>query len=402
MTTHLKNYFKVYEGLSKPTWMLALVMLVNRSGAMVVPFLGVYLVNHLGFSLENAGILLSCFGIGAVAGSSIGGWLTDKFGHFKVQLFSLIGVIPLFILLPHLTTMFSLAAGILALSMVSDIFRPANSVSLAYYAKPENLVRSFTLNRMALNLGFSIGPALGGFLAAISYDLLFYGNAVGATLAALIFYFYFRNKKGTSRDIDDAAIVKLPNQSPYRDIPFMLFTFLSILFAICFFQLFSTLPIYYRDVYQLTEKSIGIILAFSGIVIFCLEMGVVHFAERKSTAGNAIIIGVVFCGLAFCSLIITHAIWLLYISMLLLCISEMLVMPFTATVTLQRSNAKNRGAYMGLNSLALSAGLIFAPWWGTKTAANYGFNVLWIGTGLLMLVTAFGFYFLMKRMKLKA
>ncbi len=401
MTTHLKNYFKVYEGLSRPAWMLALVMLVNRSGAMVVPFLGVYLVKQLGFSLENAGIILSCFGIGSVIGSSIGGWLTDKFGHFKVQLFSLIGVIPLFLLLPYLITMPTLALGVLTLSLVSDIFRPANSVSLAHYAKPENLVRSFTLNRMALNLGFSIGPALGGFLAAISYDLLFYGNAVGAIIAALIFYFYFRNKKVTSTNKDHDKLIKTPHISPYKDIPFLIFTFLSILFAICFFQLFSTLPLYYREVYLLTEKSIGIILAFSGIVIFCLEMAIVHFAEQKSTAANAIILGVIFCGLAFSSLIITHAIWLLYFSMFLLCIAEMLAMPFMATVTLQRSNDKNRGAYMGLNSLALSAGLIFAPWWGTKVVANYGFNTLWIGTGLLMLLTAFGFYLLMKRMKLK-
>lgn len=399
MKTHLKNYFKVYEGLSRPAWMLSLVMLVNRSGAMVVPFLGVYLVKHLGFTLENAGILLSCFGIGSVAGSSIGGWLTDKFGHFKVQLFSLIGVIPMFLLLPHLTSMGSLAAGILALSLISDVLRPANAVSLAYYAKPENLVRSFTLNRMALNLGFSIGPALGGFLAAFSYDLLFYGNAFGATIAALIFYLYFRNKKGTAKSKEE-VLLKIPSKSPYKDVPFLVFTFLSILFAICFFQLLSTLPLYYRDVYLLNEKSIGVILAFSGIVIFCLEMVIVHFAERKSTAGNAIIMGVVFCGLAFLSLIITHAIWLLYFSMFLLCIAEMLAMPFMATVTLNRSNAKNRGAYMGLNSLSLSAGLIFAPWWGTKIAANYGFNTLWIGTGLLMLLTAIGFYLLMNKMKL--
>lgn len=402
MTTYFKNYFKVYEGLATPAWMLALVMLVNRSGAMVVPFLGVYLVNHLGFSLEKAGILLSCFGIGSVAGSSIGGWLTDKFGHFKVQLFSLIGVIPLFLLLPHLTSMPSLAWGILTLSLVSDIFRPANSVSLAHYAKPENLVRSFTLNRMALNLGFSIGPALGGFLAAISYDLLFYGNAVGATVAALIFYFYFKDRKGTTTTKEQEALVKVPYQSPYKDLPFLIFSFLSILFAICFFQLFSTLPLYYRDIYLLSERSIGIILAFSGIVIFCLEMMIVHFTERRSTAGNAITMGVIFCGLAFSTLIITHAIWLLYFSMFLLCVAEMLTMPFMATVTLQRSNAKNRGGYMGLNSLALSAGLIFAPWWGTKVAANYGFNILWIGSGVLMLFTASGFYLLMKRMKLKA
>lgn len=402
MKTYIQSYFKVYQGLSTPAWMLALVMLVNRSGAMVVPFLGVYMVKHLGFSLESAGVLLSCFGIGSVVGSSLGGWLTDKFGHFKVQLFSLVGVIPLFVLLPELTTTTSLAGGILALSMVSDILRPANSVSLAYYSKPENVVRSFTLNRMALNLGFSIGPALGGLLAAISYNLLFYGNAIAATLAAVIFFVYFRNKKGEVKEKADTGEEQIKYQSPYKDAPFLVFTFLSILFAICFFQLLSSLPLYYKEVYHLNEKSIGIILAYSGVVVFSLEMLIVHIAERRTTAANAIIIGVFCCGVAFASLLITEGIWLLYVSMFILCIAEILAMPFMATVTLQRSNIKNRGAYMGLNSLSLSAGLIFAPFLGTKVAANYGFNILWMGTGALMLLTSIGFYFLMKRMKLKA
>ncbi len=402
MKTYIQSYFKVYQGLSTPAWMLALVMLVNRSGAMVVPFLGVYMVKHLGFSLESAGLLLSCFGIGSVVGSSLGGWLTDKFGHFKVQLFSLVGVIPLFVLLPELTTTTSLAGGILALSMVSDILRPANSVSLAYYSKPENVVRSFTLNRMALNLGFSIGPALGGLLAAISYNLLFYGNAIAATLAAVIFFVYFRNKKGEIKEKADTGEEELKYQSPYKDTPFLVFTFLSILFAICFFQLLSSLPLYYKEVYHLNEKSIGVILAYSGVVVFSLEMLIVHIAERRTTAANAIIIGVFCCGIAFASLLITEGIWLLYVSMFILCIAEILAMPFMATVTLQRSNIKNRGAYMGLNSLSLSAGLIFAPFLGTKIAANYGFNILWMGTGALMLITSIGFYLLMKRMKLKA
>lgn len=400
MRTHIKNYLKVYQGLSTSAWMLALVMLVNRSGAMVVPFLGVYMVKHLGFSLENAGLLLSCFGIGSVIGSTIGGWLTDKFGHFKVQLFSLSGVVPLFLLLPKLTTMLPLAAGILALSTVSDILRPANSVSLAYYSKPENVVRSFTLNRMALNLGFSIGPALGGFLAAISYKWLFYGNAFAALLAAIIFLVYFRSKKGHKKENIAAEKELVPYQSPYKDVPFLMFTLLSILFAICFFQLLSTLPLYYRQVYQLSEKNIGIILAYSGVVVFSLEMLIVHIAERRWTAGNAIAFGVLCCGIAFASLLITKGLWLLYVSMFILCVSEMLAMPFMATVTLQRSNSKNRGAYMGLNSLSLSAGLIFAPYLGTKIADSFGFNTLWAGTGVLMLITALGFRILMARMML--
>jgi predicted MFS family arabinose efflux permease len=104
MKEFIRLYLDAYKGLSTPAWMLALVMLINRSGAMVIPFLGVYMINHLNFSLEDTGTVLSCFGIGAVAGSFLGGWLTDKIGHFKVQLVSLILTVPMFFLLPELNT----------------------------------------------------------------------------------------------------------------------------------------------------------------------------------------------------------------------------------------------------------------------------------------------------------
>ena len=70
-------YRNAFAGLSRPAWMLAVVMLINRSGAMVVPFLSVYLTEHLHFSLKQAGLVLSLFGMGSLCGSFLGGYLTD-------------------------------------------------------------------------------------------------------------------------------------------------------------------------------------------------------------------------------------------------------------------------------------------------------------------------------------
>lgn len=248
MKEFLRLYLDAYRGLSTPAWMLALVMLINRSGAMVIPFLGIYMINHLSFSLEDTGMVLSCFGVGAVTGSFIGGWLTDKVGHFKVQLFSLIFTVPMFFLLPELNTVIKLALGVFALSVISETFRPANSVSIAYYSKPDNIIRSFSLNRMAMNLGFSIGPALGGFLAAISYTFLFYGNAIAAFCSAILFFIYFRNRKGNEKTEPEVAVPEskaavVPVKSPYKDVLFMLFSLLCSIFTICFLQLLSTLPL---------------------------------------------------------------------------------------------------------------------------------------------------------------
>lgn len=149
--------------------------------------------SQLGFSKPQIGIVLGCFGLGSVCGSWLGGWLTDRFGNVKVQAWSLILVIPLFLLLPQFTSFHSLALMIFALSLVADTFRPANSVSVARYAKPENITRAYSLNRMAINLGFSIGPALGGFLAKFSYDWIFYGNAIAAAAAAIVFIYFSVN-----------------------------------------------------------------------------------------------------------------------------------------------------------------------------------------------------------------
>lgn len=403
MKAFFRLYLDAYRGLSTPAWMLALVMLINRSGAMVIPFLGVYMINHLKFSLEDTGTVLSCFGIGAVSGSFLGGWLTDKSGHFKVQLFSLILAVPMFFLLPELNTVLKLAVGVFMLSLISETFRPANSVSIAYYSKPDNIIRSFSLNRMALNLGFSIGPAMGGFLAAVSYTFLFYGNAIAAFLSALLFFLYFRNRRGNEKklaDPDPVAADPLKNRSPYKDSLFIFFSVLSCIFAVCFFQLLSTLPLYYRTAYKLSEADIGIILAFSGMVVFLLEMLLVHIAEKRMTARGVIVLGTILCGLSFFVLNLANGIWVLYLAMFVLCIAEILAMPFMATVTLQRSSLKTRGAYMGINALSFSLAHVFSPFLGTRIAAAYGFEVLWYGTTGVLLLTAFGFLLVMKKMKL--
>lgn len=396
------SYLESYRGLSRPTWMLAIVMLINRTGAMVLPFLGIYMTTSLGFNLRQAGFVLSCFGVGAVLGSLAGGWLTDRFGHFKIQTISLFLAVPVFVLLPFLTTLTSLSAGVFLLSCITDIFRPANSVSISHYARPENITRAFSLNRMALNLGFSIGPALGGFFAAISYHLLFYGNAFSSAVAGLVFYFYFRRrekekKAAESMEVDKVRPVK--GRSAWRDKHFVIFSVLCCLFSVCFFQLMSTLPLYYKEVYQLKNWDIGFLLAFNGLVVFALEMFLVSTSQRLLSTSHIIILGLVVCALSFLILLTGKHLSILYLSMFFLSLSEIFAMPFMATVSIQRASAGRQGSYMGLNSLSFSAAHILSPILGTAIAARFGFNTLWELTALLAFLTAIGFWWNLQKLK---
>lgn len=132
----LKSYTNSFKGLSQEVWMLSVVMLINRSGSMVLPFLGVYMTDYLRFSLENAGLVLSFYGIGSVLGSWLGGYLTDKFGEYYIQSWSLFLSAPIFLIIPFFPSVEMMAVLIFLQSTISDTFRPANSVAITKYAKP--------------------------------------------------------------------------------------------------------------------------------------------------------------------------------------------------------------------------------------------------------------------------
>ena len=123
-------YKKAYSGLSRNSWYLSLVMLINRSGTMVIPFMTIYTTQNLGFSIQQAGIVMALFGAGSILGAYLGGRITDKYGFYVVQVFSLLAAGCFFIVLGYLRTFSQLCIGTVLLSIFSESFRPANSAAI--------------------------------------------------------------------------------------------------------------------------------------------------------------------------------------------------------------------------------------------------------------------------------
>ena len=123
-TSLYKNAFK---GLSRNTWFLSAVMLVNRSGTMVIPFMTMYCTQKLHFSLPQAGTVMALFGGGAIVGAYFGGKITDKTGFYKQQVASLLLGGIMFIVVGFLKTYMSLCVGTFILSVCNESFRPVAS-----------------------------------------------------------------------------------------------------------------------------------------------------------------------------------------------------------------------------------------------------------------------------------
>ena len=367
---------------------------------MVIPFLSVYMTSQLGFSIVDAGWALFCFGLGSLAGSYLGGILADKFEYYWIMFWSLVLGGLMFIFLGYVGTFWGVCSMIFLASTAGDAFRPAAMVAVATYSKPENRTRAFSLLRMAVNFGWAMGPAIGGWLVSSKgYDSLFWVDGLTCILAAVVFRFALKAKKASKNGRKEKAAA--PVLSPYRDREYLFFLFLTLIGAVVFMQFLYTLPIFYKEEMQFSEGLIGTILAMNGLLIAFVEMPLVYTLERKLKVLSSIWIGVLMFGIAYMMLNLASGPSLLVAgaSMAVLSIGEIFNMPFTNTYAMSRAADKNRGAYMGLFSMTYSVAHIVGPPIGTQTVEYFGFGAMWMLMGILSFIAAAGYIYLGKRKK---
>ncbi|TCI91353.1 MDR family MFS transporter [Tenacibaculum sp. M341] len=386
----IRNYVNTFKGLSTEVWWLALITLINRAGTMVIPFLSLYLTESLSLTKGNVGWIMSCFGLGSVVGSWLGGKLTDKIGAYKVMKTSLFITGLMFVALQFVTTFYGFCVGIFLVMLVADTFRPAMFVALSAYSKPENKTRSVTLIRLAINLGFSAGPVVGGIIVTyLSYKGLFWVDGITCVLATLLLIKVLNPKKAKTSDE-----IKVENPvSVFSDKAFWVFFIGMFVFGFIFLQYFSTVPLYYREGYHLTELEIGILMGMNGFVIFVLEMPLIKWLEgSKYSKEYLIFIGLFLTGLSFWVLTMTNWAGVLVIGMLLMTIGEMILFPFSNAFVIDRAKKGNQGEYMAFYSIAFSASHIFGHNSGMHLAEGVGFDTTW---NIMTIASVVGLLFLL-------
>lgn len=374
----IRLYKNAYSGLSRSTWWLSLVMLVNRSGTMVVPFMTMYMTQHVGVGIAKAAFVMSLFGAGSVIGALLGGKITDKSGYYYVQLFTLVSGGIMFIVLGQMKSYSAICITSFFLSMVNEAFRPANSVAIAHYSKEENRTRSYSLNRLAINLGWAVGGALGGIIAAHNYQLLFWVDGFTNIAAAILLYFVLAPSKNIATQ--QKAIPKnASTKSVYKDRVYLFFVVLQVVFAICFFQMFTILPVYYKTQLHLSETFIGATMAFNGLLIALVEMVIIFKLEGRRPHLHYIAIGVLLVGISYAMLTanFVNAAILALSSMFMVTIGEMLSMPFMNSYWIARTEQGNRGQYAALFTMAWSMAQVVGPLTGGQIAEHYGYDLLW-------------------------
>lgn len=361
-------------------WALALSTLVNRLGTMVVFFLTLWLVKERGWSEGEAATAMALYGAGALAASPFSGWCADRFGHRRMLALTLLLSSALMLLLPFLRGRGAMLACITIWSAALQGYWPSSMALITDLVTPDQRKQAFVLHRLASNLGISVGPAVGGLIAARSFNALFWIDALTTFLGVGVLL----------------ALVPRPAQAPAEGTrgatgwtnPRLLGLLLAILPATAVFtQIHGAFPLVVCVDLGHGTGTYGLLFTFNTLLILFLEVAV---NQRLAgwTHGAQLAAGALLLGAGFGSLALLRSMPLIAAATAVWTLGEMIYLPASSDAVAAMAPPDRRGQYLGMYSLVWTVALTAGPWLGLQAHARGGAALAFGGCAVLGLIGA--------------
>ena len=263
------NPWQGLNKLPKDLWLLCTASLINRTGTMVLPFLAIYLTRSVDISTSSAGLVITAYGFGALLTAPFVGRLSDRIGALKQMKLSLILSGSILFIYPFVRGFIPLLFITVIWAIINESFRPANMSLISEIVPPAQRKPAFALYRLAINLGMSIGPVIGGFLSVINFSYLFFVDGL-TSIAAGLFLIYSHWQKTLSSNISSEKN-ESEKQSIFKSIALrdrrLTFFILAILpVVIVYFQHQAAMAIFVVKYLHFSEATYGVLFAINTII----------------------------------------------------------------------------------------------------------------------------------------
>jgi predicted MFS family arabinose efflux permease len=377
------NPWSGLKGLPRSVWIVFSATLISRAGTMVLPFLVLYMTRSLGFTAERAGMSLAVYGAGALITGPLSGKLCDRIGGLKVLEASLLLSGVLVMALPLLESYGAILCLVFVWAIIGEASRPASLMVVTELVAPAQRKTAVALVRQAINLGMSVGPAAGGFLAMVSFPALFVVDGTTTIIAGLVLAASRRKKRAVAArhavdgSTDERPAGRPPHANLLADRRLVYFMICLIPVLMVFFQGQAALPLHLVNHLGMPEVAYGLLFTLNTLMIILIEVplsgATAHWPHRLSMSLGALLTGAGFGGMALAhgypGVVLTVIVWT---------VGEMILLPTATTYVAEISPPRRRGQYMGVYTMTFSIAFTLGPWLGTAVMDRFGPTTLWV------------------------
>jgi MFS family permease len=329
------------RSLPAPVWILSAGTFVNRFGSFVAVFLVLYLRDR-GYSIAEAGLVVSFYGVGNVIAAGVGGWTADRFGRRNALALSMFSSAVTLLLLSQATSLPLIIVLTTLAGLTGEMYRPAAAALLTDLTPAGERIPAFALNRLAINLGFAAGPAVAGLLAERSFFLLFLGDALTSAAFGVIALTTLpegvRVRRGEERRGEAVRMM-------LRDRAFLFFLVSSVLGAFVYFQSQTTFPLHVRAS-GLSDSDYGLLISLNGLAIVLFELPLVAITQRFPYR-PVLTLGSLLVGLGFALNAVANDLPELALTVLIWTLGEIIYAPVASAYVADIAPEHLRGRYQG-------------------------------------------------------
>ncbi len=366
------NPWRGLGGLPRKVWLVCAATLVNRMGTMALPFLVLYLTQGRGWRAEDSGSALLVYGAGALVTAPFSGRLADGWGPLRVLRASLWASGGAMMLIPFVRDGWALHLLILAWGAFTQAFSPSALALLASLTEPGRRKVTFSLQRLAVNLGMSVGPALGGVIAHQSYAWVFWIDGLTTLVAAALLGFF---PELHAPLVESHARTRT---RAWRDprLGRLLLGFLMVL--VVFTQIEGALPLWVVKDLGLGNPFFGLLFTVNTLAIVILEvplnLRMAHWSHSQQMLLGSSLYAT---GFGLTTWATTRA--PLTGVVLVWTFGEMILLPAVSDAVATLAPPDRRGEYLGLHAATFSVAFTLGPWLGVLAYVRLGPSWVWAG-----------------------
>ena len=403
LRNQIERWRNIYYEYPKTFWMLVGISFIdNLGGALLFPFFALYLTSKFNIGMTEVGILFAAYAAASLVGGILGGALTDRFGRKQIIIFSLVAT-SLSSVLMGLVNSLDLFFIIAAVAGLTNIGGPAHQAMVADLLPEKKRAQGYGILRVIMNLSVVIGPAIGGFLAAKSYFLLFVTDAViSLFVAGLVMSFIPETKPQKTEGQEEESVSQTFGGyiHVFRDYIFVAFMLISILMGLVYMNLNTTLGVYLRDSFDFSEAGYGALLSLNAAMVVLLQFPIIRRIEKKPPmlmmAAGMVLYTIGFAMYGFVSTTFFFA-----IAMAILTFGEMLIAPVSQSLVARFSPEDMRGRYMAIFGISGAIPFALGPLLAGLVMDNASDpRVLWYVVGLVGILATLGFLWLHGKIKI--
>lgn len=381
------------DRLPREFWALFVISIVGWAGRLVLPFLTLYMTVEQRYTVGQAGLIMSLFGLGGFIAVLVAGPLMDRFGVYGVLLLSLAGTGVCAGALAASPSRSAVSVLLLLLGVFSFCMPSAVNTMITDLVTPTQWRRAFSYQYIGLNIGFAIGPLLAGILVDLAYSLLFVAEAACMCLSIVVVILFLRRRpRGVSEDRSpDAVPVSAdvdgrfpPRRRVYRDYSFLLFIVLNIVFMAVFMQTQITLPIIMQG-QGFTATQYGLVLTLNGLFVMTLQLPLDRLTW-KVPYPKLLVVGTVLLIVGYTVHVFAAQLWVYMLAMCLWSLAEMFNIPIATTLTSMFATKKTVGSYQAYFTSTNPLSSLLGPLFGGILLESIGAQEFWIACCVLLTV----------------